>query len=220
MSGDQGAPSLKAPLSASTLSWHSVASVYDRQLALERPALRALLDLVSPLAGEGLLDVATGTAGVLRELRRRPGPPVRAVGLDSSPQMLAAAKDLPPEWELVHADARKLPFDDDSFDVATVAYLLHLVDRRDRDQILEEVARILRPGGRLATVTPALPRARLGRLLLKPVMAVAEASSGLAAGLRPLDPRSELGERFTVRRARWVNRGYPSLCVLASLDPE
>ena len=163
--------------------------------------------------------MGTGTAGVLRELRRRPGDAVRAVGVDSSPQMLAAARDLPPEWELVHADARELPFDDDSFDVATVAYLLHLLGRHDRDLVLAEVARVLRPGGRLVTVTPALPRARLGRLLLKPVMAVAEASSGLAAGLRPLDPRSELGERFTVRRARWVNRGYPSLCVLASLAP-
>ena len=181
--------------------------------------MRALLDLVSPLAGEELLDVATGTAGVLRELRMPPGRPLRAVGVDSSPQMLAAARDLPPEWELVRADARELPFDDDSFDVATVAYLLHLLDRRDRDLVLEEVARVLRPGGRLATVTPALPRARLGRLLVKPVVAVAEASSGVAAGLRPLDPRSELGVRFTVRRARWVNRGYPSLCVLASLDP-
>lgn len=206
-------------MSPSANLWSRVARVYDWQLVLERPALRAVVDLASPQPGEELLDVGTGTGGLLRELARRRTRPLRAVGVDSSWEMLAAAQDLPPEWELLPADARKLPFDDDSFDVATATYLLHLLDRGDRARLLEEISRVLRPKGRLATVTPALPSARLGRLLLRPVMEMAETSSGFASGLRALDPSSEIDERFTVRRVRWVNRGYPSVCVLASLDP-
>jgi len=203
----------------STGIWSSVASVYDWQLALERPALRAVVDLAAPQAGDELLDVGTGTGGVLRELAGRPSRPVRAVGVDSSSEMLAAARHRLPEWELVAADARALPFTDDSFDVVTASYVLHVLDRGDRARVLEEIYRVLRPDGRLATVTPALQRTALGRLLLRPVAAVAERSSSLASGLRSLDPRAEIGEHFTVRRVRWVNRGYPSVCVLASPRP-
>lgn len=195
--------------------WSRVAGVYDRQLVLERPALIAALDLAVPRAGEALLDVGTGTGALLRELSLRPRPPGVVVGVDSSPQMLAAAGHLPSGWKLAEADARDLPFDDGSFEVVTATYLLHVLDRGDRARVIEEIARVLRPGGRLATVTPALPRARAGRALLRPLAAIAERSSGLAAGLRTLDPSLEIGRHLTVRRTRWVNRGYPSVCVLA-----
>ncbi len=195
--------------------WSRVANVYDLQLVLERPALNAALDLADPRAVDALLDVGTGTGGVLRELSRRPSPPRRAVGVDSSPEMLRAAEPLPSGWTLVEADARDLPFDEDSFDVVTTAYLLHVLDRGDRTGALEEIARVLRPAGRLVAVTPALPRARIGRAFLRPVAAMAERSSGLASGLRALDPREEIGRHLRVRRTRWVNRGYPSICVLA-----
>ncbi len=171
--------------------------------------------MADPRAGEALLDVGTGTGALLRELSRRPGPPRRAVGVDSSARMLAAAGHLSPGWKLVEADARSLPFENDSFDVVTAAYLLHVLDHGDRNRVLEEIARVLRPAGRLVTVTPALPRAPVGRALLRPVAAMAERSSGLASGLRALNPSDEIGRHLTVRRTRWVNRGYPSMCVLA-----
>lgn len=195
--------------------WDRIASLYDRQLALERPALRAALDLAAPQPGEELLDVGTGTGAMLRELARRGDRPRRVVGVDSSPAMLAAARDRAPGSKLVAADARELPFDAESYDLVTMAYVLHVLDRGDRARVLEEIARVLRPGGRLVTVTPGSPGALPGRLLLAPVAAVARRSSGPAAGLRTLDPRPELTGPFVVRRARWVNRGYPSTCVLA-----
>lgn len=129
--------------------------------------------------------------------------------------MLAAAGHVPSEWTLAEADARDLPFDDDSFEVVTAAYLLHVLDRGDRTRVLKEVARVLRPAGRFVAVTPALPRARIGRALLRPVAAMAERSSGLAAGMRTLDPSEEISRHLRVTRSKWVNRGYPSVCVLA-----
>lgn len=206
-------------MNPSTGIWGSVASVYDWQLALERPALRAVVKLAALRAGDQLLDVGTGTGGLLRELAGRSSRPVRAVGVDSSSEMLAAVRHRLPECELVAADARALPFADESFDVVTASYVLHVLDRADRTRVLEEIYRVLRPEGRLATVTPVLQRTALGRLLLRPVAAVAERSSGLASGLRSLDPRAEMCEHFTIRRVRWVNRGYPSVCVLASPRP-
>lgn len=195
--------------------WRRVARVYDWQLALESHALRAALDLAAPTADEELLDVGTGTGGVLRELAHRPNPPRRAVGVDSSPEMLAAAPPLPGDWTLERADARDLPFADGRFLVVVSTYLLHLLEREDRTRALAEMARVLAPGGRLVTVTPALPRARPGRWLVRPVAAAAERASGFLAGLRTLDPSAEIDAHVPVRRIRWTNAGYPSISVLA-----
>jgi ubiquinone/menaquinone biosynthesis C-methylase UbiE len=102
--------------------WDRLARAYDRQLPLERPALRALLELLEPGETERLLDVGTRTAALLRELARRPRPPERAVGLDSSVEMLARAGPLPRGWELVTGEAEGLPSEDGSFDVVTATY--------------------------------------------------------------------------------------------------
>lgn len=192
--------------------WGGVAALYDLQLPLERPALRTALDLADPLPQERLLDLGTGTAGVLRELARRHARPARVIGIDVSREMLARAPALPDGWELRLADARSLPFDDESFDVVTAAYLLHIVEETARPQIVRECARVLRAGGRLVTVTPAPPRS----LLFARFLSVTGRPSGPFAGLRPLDPRPELsGCGFSVTGVRRVLRGYPSLCVLA-----
>ncbi len=185
--------------------WDAAASVYERQERLEEPALREALALLAPQRDERLLDVATGTGALLRALAVRPGPPLHAVGVDSSAAMLARVGPLPAGWELVRGDARALPFAPASFDLVSAAYLLHTLDRDARAAVLAEIARVLRPGGRVVTVTVATPRPRLRALL---------ARTPRALGLHPLDPRPELAG-LVVRAARWVPRGYPSLCVLA-----
>jgi ubiquinone/menaquinone biosynthesis C-methylase UbiE len=182
-----------------------LARLYDRQLSLERPALEAALALLGVRPHERLLDVATGTGALLRELAVRSERPRHAVGLDASHAMLAGARGLPPGWELVRGDAGALPFEEASFDVATAVYLLHTLERGDRASVIAELARVLRPGGRLVVVTVDSPRPRLRSLL---------ADAPRRSGLRPLDPRPEL-TGFSVCAARYVRRGYPSLCVLA-----
>jgi ubiquinone/menaquinone biosynthesis C-methylase UbiE len=187
--------------------------MYDWQLPLERAALATAAEFAAPSEGDRLLDVATGTGGLLRELARRRRAPAEVVGIDGSASMLAvaAAKGLPLGWRLLVADAQHLPFPDERFEVVTVCYLLHLLDRDARSRTIAEIARVVRPGGRVVTVTvesrrPAT-RAALTRLPRR-------------LGLRPLDPSHELrAAGLEPRRARLVRDGWPSVCVLAHRPP-
>ena len=209
------------PRLGSSTTWDRVARLYDLQLRLERPALDRAVALAGVAADERLLDVATGTGGLLHRLADRPVRPTSVVGVDVSSAMLARARPLPDGWELVKADARGLPFEDATFDVVTAAYLFHTLDKQARGDILAECRRVLRGDGRLVTVTVSRPRSRVGARLAGPIIWLARRSSGALAGLRPLDPRSEIeAAGFTVERAAAVGgAGYPSLCVLARAVP-
>ena len=102
-----------------------------------------------------MLDVATGTGMVAQALRE--GYACRVVGLDQSPDMLAAARDRDGVFAgIVRARAERLPFGDASFDHVTFTYLLRYVD--DPAATLRELARVLRPGGRLAMLEFGVPR--------------------------------------------------------------
>jgi demethylmenaquinone methyltransferase / 2-methoxy-6-polyprenyl-1,4-benzoquinol methylase len=106
-----------------------------------------------------VLDVATGTAAVARELVRRTGCSV--VGVDQSPEMLEVARRrvqlaaATKQIRLVEASADSLPFDDASFDALTFTYLLRYVD--DPGATLRELARVVRPGGTIAMLEFGLP---------------------------------------------------------------
>jgi ubiquinone/menaquinone biosynthesis C-methylase UbiE len=186
--------------------WDVIAPVYDLQLALERPAIETALELVEPRSTDRLVDIATGTGAVLRALTERVPRPAEAIGVDASAAMLARVPALPAGC-LVRADARALPFPDAWFDVATCAYLLHLLEPEERRRVLAEIGRVLVPGGRLVTVTPVAPPTRFGALLRR------------VAGCYLLDPRANLESvGFRVRAARYVPAGYPSMCVLSELN--
>lgn len=112
--------------------------------------------LVSRLPGDGgsVLDVATGTGLVAQELLRRG---FRVTGLDQSPDMLAEArKRFGGSVELVEASATQMPFAAASFDHLTVTYLLRYVD--DPAATLCELARVVRPGGTVASLEFCVPR--------------------------------------------------------------
>ena len=204
---------------ASALDWDRTARFYGCQLPLERPALAMAVDLLAARPEDALLDLGTGTGGLLRELARRPDRPSTAIGVDSSRAMLSHAPPLPEGWTLEQADAHRLPFEDGRFTAVTAAYLLHVVDPTDRRQIITECRRVLRAGGRFIVVSPAWPRTRVGRMLYAPLAAAAERSSGLARGLGPLDPRALLEQAgFTITAAAHTVLGYPSICVAAALD--
>ena len=102
-----------------------------------------------------VLDVATGTGAVARELIARTGCTV--VGLDQSPEMLAEARRrLPAGVKLVEGTAEALPFPDASFDAVTFTYLLRYVS--DPGATVRELARVVRPGGTIAGLEFAVPR--------------------------------------------------------------
>jgi len=196
--------------------WDELSAIYDRQLWLERRAVEAALDLARPRAGDVLLDAGTGTGAVLRALAARGDRPGAAVGVDASAAMLARVPRLPAGWRLRCAELEALPFEDASFDVALAAYVLHVLSAPARAAALGELRRVLRPGGRLVTVTPVLPRRALSRPVWLALAGLARAAPRRFCGLRPLDPRPELlGAGFRLERARTVRGGYYSLCLAA-----
>jgi demethylmenaquinone methyltransferase/2-methoxy-6-polyprenyl-1,4-benzoquinol methylase len=115
---------------------------------------RFLVSRVDAASSDTVLDVATGTGAVARELVRQKGCTV--VGLDQSPEMLAEARRrLPDNVELVEGTAEQLPFPDASFDALTFTYLLRYVS--DPAATLRELARVVRPGGTIAGLEFAVP---------------------------------------------------------------
>jgi demethylmenaquinone methyltransferase / 2-methoxy-6-polyprenyl-1,4-benzoquinol methylase len=115
---------------------------------------RFLVARVEAGPSDTVLDVATGTGAVARELLERKGCTV--VGLDQSPEMLAEARRrLPDGVKLVEGTAERLPFPDASFDALTFTYLLRYVS--DPAATLCELARVVRPGGTIAGLEFAVP---------------------------------------------------------------
>ncbi len=102
--------------------------------------------MVAISGSDTLLDVGTGTGAVLRELKRLAVRPARAIGVDVSKPMLARARaTLSPGTELLAADARALPLADASVNVATCAYLLHLLPTTARAAVLRSSTGCWRP---------------------------------------------------------------------------
>ena len=116
---------------------------------------RFLVSRVEAGSADTVLDVATGTGAVARELLLQKGCAV--VGLDQSPEMLAEARRrLPDDVELVEGAAEQLPFPDASFDALTFTYLVRYVE--DPAATLAELARVVRPGGVIAGLEFGVPR--------------------------------------------------------------
>jgi demethylmenaquinone methyltransferase / 2-methoxy-6-polyprenyl-1,4-benzoquinol methylase len=113
-----------------------------------------MVEAVQVSADARVLDVATGTGLVARSLVRRYGCSV--VGLDQSAEMLGRARALVgTSVELVQGQAEQLPFEDGSFDALTFTYLLRYVD--DPAATMRELARVVRPGGRIAMLEFYVP---------------------------------------------------------------
>ena len=145
---------------------------YDRYAALlsygQDPRWRRFLVSRVPVGPDDtVLDVASGTAAVAVELVRRTG--CRVVAVDQSREMLATGRErvrragLEARIELVEGQAEQLGFDDATFDGLTFTYLLRYVD--DPAATLRELARVVRPGGPVASLEFAVPERRLWRAL-------------------------------------------------------
>ncbi|MGH9117978.1 MAG: class I SAM-dependent methyltransferase [Acidimicrobiales bacterium] len=126
---------------------------------------RAMVDHAVAAGGHLVLDVATGTAGVAIQLARRT--PATVIGVDLSEAMLATgqatisrvgARD---RVLLAAGRGERLPFTDGGFDAVTFTYLLRYVD--DPAATLRELARVLRPGGVLASLDFCVPPNRFWR---------------------------------------------------------
>lgn len=115
---------------------------YDETRSASPSVLRALREALKGAPGRKLVDIGGGTGNYALALHREGWEPVV---VDRSAEMLAwaAAKGL----ETVQADAQRLPFEDETFDAATMISMLHHVE--DRGAALAEARRILKSRGRL-----------------------------------------------------------------------
>lgn len=111
------------------------------------PLAPLLADLAGVTAGQRALDVGCGTGALTAELVRRLGAE-RVAGCDPSPAMLATCRERLADVELAQAPAEALPFDDATFDVVLAQLVLHFAT--DAERAVQEMRRVVVPGGRLA----------------------------------------------------------------------
>lgn len=176
----------------------ALAGRYDRRWAAYIAATgQATLGPLALDPGTRLLDVGCGTGVMLeRALARWPG--VRAAGVDLSPEMLVRARErLGRRVWLARGDAGALPFAPGSFDVAVSNSSLHFWP--DPERGLREIARVLRPGGRLVVTDWAADFATIrgfglwlrltGRRGQRPLRAAQLADLMAAAGFGVADVR-------------------------------
>lgn len=121
---------------------------------------RAMVAAVQAKPGQRVLDVATGTGLVAAALVRQWG--CEVTGVDQSVEMLAGARrraardeQLATHLTLVEAEAERLPFADAEFDHLTFTYLLRYVD--DPGATIQELARVVKPGGRISSLEFGVP---------------------------------------------------------------
>ncbi|NCG09423.1 MAG: bifunctional demethylmenaquinone methyltransferase/2-methoxy-6-polyprenyl-1,4-benzoquinol methylase UbiE [Verrucomicrobia bacterium] len=123
---------------------------------------KVLADRVAAFSPGSLVDLATGSGDVAFKLRDRLGTAVAVRGMDFCEPMLEAAREKKkerPEYadlEFTFGDCMQLPLDDHSVDAVTIAFGVRNFE--DRQKGLEEIHRILRPGGRLFILEFSQPR--------------------------------------------------------------
>jgi demethylmenaquinone methyltransferase/2-methoxy-6-polyprenyl-1,4-benzoquinol methylase/phosphoethanolamine N-methyltransferase len=123
-----------------------------------------ILSRAEVAAGDRVLDVGTGPGYLALAASGLVAPGGRAVGIDASREMIDRARGLAArrgsKAEYLVASAESLPFEDDSFDVVVSRLVFHHLPGDVKLQALSEMARVLRPGGRLLVVDLASPTAR------------------------------------------------------------
>ncbi|MGD0861651.1 MAG: ubiquinone/menaquinone biosynthesis methyltransferase [Candidatus Limnocylindrales bacterium] len=149
----------------------SIAPVYDRMNTIMTAGLdgrwrRAAVRAARLAPGNSAVDVACGTGKLTCALAAAVGPAGRVVGVDLAPAMLEAARracgDLV-QIEFVEGNALALPFQPGTFDAATIAFGLRNLSSFENG--FREMARIVRPGGRVVCLELTTPRPRIfGRL--------------------------------------------------------
>lgn len=129
----------------------------------------ACLALKAAPAARRALDVCCGTGDFSLALRKNFGPGLRLDGADLSEAMLALAARRLPGAALVRAEAKELPFSDDSFDLVTISFATRnlYLDRERLLAALREFRRVLKPGGIFFQLETTRPRNPLLRLLMR-----------------------------------------------------
>jgi demethylmenaquinone methyltransferase/2-methoxy-6-polyprenyl-1,4-benzoquinol methylase len=138
-----------------------IARVYDLMNSVMTAGLHhrwreRAADLAAVGPGDRALDVASGTGDLAVELARRVGPTGAVVGSDFSEAMLERAREKSGAVTWEWANALDLPYPDGGFDAATVGFGAR--NFSDLDRGLSELARVVRPGGRVVILEITTPQ--------------------------------------------------------------
>ena len=150
-----------------TAMFDAIVPNYDRlntimTLGRDEGWRRAAVDATALQAGDAAIDVACGTGKLTALLADRVGPFGRVEGVDLSEAMIARARRRLRDHVQLRfrvANALALPYDDDEFDAAAIAFGLR--NLADFEAGFREMARVVRPGGAVVCVELSLPRPRL-----------------------------------------------------------
>lgn len=138
--------------------FHSVAAKYDvmndlMSFGVHRLWKRFTIDMSGVRPGNKVLDLAGGTGDLTKKFSKIVGPSGKVVLADINSSMLEVGRERLTNQgyvgniEYVQANAQYLPFEDNTFDVITIAFGLRNVT--DKDEALRSMFRVLKPGGRL-----------------------------------------------------------------------
>lgn len=109
-------------------------------------------------AGDRILDCATGTGDLAIAFRKVAGPEGHVVGTDFVPEMIKLAREKSSEVYFEVADVTELPYDDATFDIASISFGIRNV--ADPRRGIAEMARVVKPGGRVMVLEFGQPRRR------------------------------------------------------------
>ena len=141
--------------------WDRISDVYVREIDQRfAPVVEALIVRAHLTEGQSVLDLGTGTGAVAEQAAQSVGPAGQVVGVDISKEMLALARQRVSARNLSNVSLHEgrgedLPADAGTFDV--VLSSLVLMYMIDREATAREIARVLRPGGRLIAAVWAGP---------------------------------------------------------------
>jgi SAM-dependent methyltransferase len=193
---------------AAATMWGRGGRHYDDVSFAISDALAHAAQRLNARAGERILDLATGTGWSARNVARTGA---TVTGVDITEDLLAAARELSglvrPTIEFRQADAERLPFDDGAFDgvISTFGVMFAF----DQAQASAELARVCRPGGRLALTTwaPGGAVAQFFRIIAQHSGAAPPPSSPLAWG-DPGHVEKLLGKTFDLKFEQGVSNAY------------
>lgn len=147
---------------------------------------RKAIRLSGARAGQQILDCATGTGDLAIAFKKQVGAEGAVTGTDFCAEMLvpgpAKAKAAGVEVKFEVADAMALPYPDRSFDVSSISFGIRNVD--DPVKCLQEMARVVRPGGRVVVLEFGQPRGLFGAFFRFYSRVVMPALGGLITGNR------------------------------------
>ena len=186
----------------------NAAEIYDEFFV---PALFAewphrLLDITSVAPGERVLDVACGTGVLANTVAGLVEPGGTVTGLDINPGMLDVARRKNPTLVWKSGRAEELPFDSESYDAVYCNFGLMFFD--DKPRAVQEMVRVLRPGGRLGVVVWDALEHSPGFLILAKLIDQM-CGAGIAEGLRA---PYNLGDRMVLQSV-FAEAGYPKISI-------